>query len=222
MPNTSLTHDEFGNRNNALFARIASDLRENGYSINPDALPEGLGEKLYQHLGTMEQEQFDRAGIGRDRQLMQDSSVRRDEICWITGESEAGREWLDWTRDMQVFLNRQLFLGLFSFESHFAHYREGAFYKRHLDAFAGEGNRVLSVVVYLNHDWAPEHGGELVLFTDNDDFDGVKVTPGFGTVLVFLSEEFPHEVRATNRDRYSVAGWFRLNTSTSDKVDPPS
>lgn len=71
MINTSLSHHEFGDANDTLFARIASDLREKGYSINPAALPETLGEKLYQHLGSMEQEKFDQAGIGRDRQLMQ-------------------------------------------------------------------------------------------------------------------------------------------------------
>jgi SM-20-related protein len=222
MINTSLSHHEFGDANDTLFARIASDLREKGYSINPAALPESLGEKLYQHLGSMEQEKFDQAGIGRDRQLMQNTFVRRDEICWITGESDAGRAWLDWTSHLQVFLNRQLFLGLFSFESHFSHYAAGDFYKRHVDAFKGQDNRILSVVVYLNHNWTPENGGELVLFKDKDDVEGIKVTPGFGTVLVFLSEEFPHEVRPTNRDRYSIAGWFRLNTSTTDRVDPPS
>ena len=41
------------------------------------------------------------------------------------------------------------------------------------------------------------------------------------TVVMFLSEEIPHEVKPAQRDRYSVTGWFRLNSSSPDRVDPP-
>jgi len=135
--------------------------------------------------------------------------------------------WLSWTQSLQAFLNRRLFLGLFSFESHFAHYAKGDFYKKHKDAFKGEGNRVLSVVVYLNQYWSKQDGGELVIYPNQQstsaviDDHTVSVTPGFGTVVVFLSEEFPHEVLAAQRDRYSIAGWFRLNCSIDNNIDPP-
>jgi SM-20-related protein len=36
-----------------------------------------------------------------------------------------------------------------------------------------------------------------------------------------LSEDFPHGVLPAQRDRYSIAGWFRLNTSLFDRIDPP-
>jgi len=111
-----------------------------------------------------------------------------------------------------------LFLGLFSFESHFAHYPPGAFYKTHLDAFKGESNRILSVVTYLNSGWLPDDGGEMVLYTETDS---LSVTPALSTLAIFLSEDFPHEVLPTQRDRYSIAGWFRLNTSIGDQIDPP-
>jgi SM-20-related protein len=128
---------------------------------------------------------------------------------------------LQWTQVLQVYLNRRLFLGLFSFESHFAHYAPGHFYKRHLDAFKGEANRVLSLVTYLNPEWSKSDGGELVIYENTGDTVGRSVSPEFGTLAVFLSEEFEHEVKAATRDRYSIAGWFRLNSSTTDKVDPP-
>jgi SM-20-related protein len=146
--------------------------------------------------------------------------VRRDEISWITGESEAGQIWLNWTAKLQTFLNRRLFLGLFSFESHFAHYPPGAFYKRHYDAFHGQANRILSIVVYLNPHWPLAAGGELVLYRDDRDVEGIKVTPALGTIVTFLSEEFPHEVLPATQDRYSIAGWFRLNTSINNQIDP--
>ena len=114
-------------------------------------------------------------------------------------------------------------LGLFTFESHFAHYAPGAFYKTHLDAFRGQANRILSVVLYLNPDWADDEGGEMVLYQETEPNQKLfTVKPELGTLAVFLSEEFPHEVLPAKRDRYSIAGWYRVNTSTGNKVDPPA
>jgi SM-20-related protein len=204
-----------------LFARIAEDIRVKGYSINPGALPAGLTDALMTRLVQMNDERFNPAGIGRELRHMRNRFVRNDEICWINGESAAGRDWLAWSAGLQAFLNRRLLLGLFSFESHFAHYAPGAYYKRHLDAFRGEANRVLSVVAYLNTGWNADDGGELVLYSDAADRNGLRVSPIAGTVVVFLSEDFPHEVLPARRDRYSIAGWYSVNRTTVDRVDPP-
>ena len=147
--------------------------------------------------------------------------VRKDTLCWISGESAAERQWLDWADRLQAFLNRELLLGLFSFESHFAHYREGDFYRRHVDAFRGESNRMLSLVAYLNPTWQAADGGELVIYPAGAP-DAIRVLPTFGTVAVFLSEDFEHEVLPAGRDRYSIAGWFRLNSSSGRRADPPT
>ncbi|KXJ55114.1 MAG: 2OG-Fe(II) oxygenase [Neptuniibacter sp. Phe_28] len=204
-----------------LFGLIAQDIEKQGYSIRPGALPEELANALLLYQQNLETEKLKRAGIGRGDDYLENKFVRTDEICWITGETEVGKAWLDWSSGLQSFLNRRLFLGLFSFESHFAHYGPGDYYKRHYDAFKGEANRVLSVVVYFNTGWTHEEGGALVLYKDDADKEGVKVVPLMGTLVTFLSEEFPHEVLPATRDRYSIAGWFRVNTSATDKVDPP-
>lgn len=204
-----------------LFATIAGDLLTTGYSINPCALPPGLAVELLQQLRKVPDDQFSPAGIGRQQDKTLDRRVRKDEICWITGESAAGRHWLDWTGDLRVFLNRHLMLGLFSFESHFAHYAPGAFYRRHLDAFKGQSNRLVSVVAYLNPDWLAGDGGELVIYPQAGSADGIRVAPAVGTLAVFLSEDFEHEVLPARRDRYSIAGWFRVNSSSARRVDPP-
>ncbi|PCJ40532.1 MAG: 2OG-Fe(II) oxygenase [Moraxellaceae bacterium] len=216
------TNNETDGRSDHIFERIVTDINTKGYSINQAALPSALGNKLAQYLNTISGDDFDHAGIGRDLEVKRDELVRGDEICWITGESDAGKDWLHWIAEMQLYINRGLFLGLFSFESHFSHYATGDFYRRHYDAFKGQANRVLSMVVYLNSDWTQEDGGELVLYTNSNDVEGITVTPSFGTVVVFLSEDFPHEVLTTHRDRYSIAGWFRINSSTNDRADPPS
>lgn len=223
-----------------LFESISNDIGDKGYSIQIDALPEHLSSLLSQHITTLPKEKFKRARIGRRDELTLNDFVRTDEISWITNDSEASDAWIDWTTSLQSFLNRRLFLGLFSFESHFSHYSEGSFYKRHKDAFKGEDNRVLSVVVYLNENWLDSDGGELVIYnnqssgkviTDNSTtFDGstivqehkCTVKPSFGSVVVFLSETFPHEVLPAKRDRYAIAGWYRLNTSIANNIDPPS
>lgn len=204
-----------------LFGLIADDLEKQGYSIRPGALPEEISSSLYSYQQDLNTNKYADAGIGRGEDFLKTEFVRTDEIFWITGESGAGSKWVDWASRLQRFLNQRIFLGLFSFESHFAHYSSGSYYKRHYDAFRGEANRVLSVVTYLNPAWGHGDGGELVLYSDDQDREGLKIVPLYGTVVVFLSEEFPHEVLPATRDRYSVAGWFRVNTSINNNIDPP-
>jgi len=223
LSQTTVSNSSFGNNqlDNCLFEKITDDIARQGYSINPNALPTELASALFEQLKQMKHSEFDAAGIGRKHKHTLDEDVRTDEICWINGDSKAGEQWLDWTSKLREYLNSQLFLGLFSFESHFAHYAPGQFYKKHLDAFKGESNRMLSIVVYLNHAWELEDAGELVLYKDQKEPAGIKVLPNFGTLVAFLSEDFPHEVLPAKRDRYSIAGWFRLNTTSAERIDPP-
>jgi SM-20-related protein len=201
-----------------LFKSISNDIQNKGYSIHPDALPENLTSLLLQQFTELPEESFERAGIGRGKNHIVNDLIRTDEVCWITNNNEASCAWIKWTASLQLFLNKHLFLGLFSFESHFAHYAKGDFYKKHKDAFKGEGNRVLSVVVYLNKHWSDNDGGELIIHDElipassPPDLHTITVLPNLGTVVVFLSEDFLHEVLPAKCDRYSIAGWFRLNS----------
>lgn len=204
----------------ALFALIAQALRDKGYVVLPAALPVTVADSLLEYLAHLGDEKFHHAAIGRGESRVRNQFVRRDKITWIEPETGHAKEWHNWTGQLQQYLNRELLLGLFSFESHFACYEPGDFYQKHVDAFHGQSNRVLSLVTYLNRDWAPDQGGELVIYDEKDE-ELVKVTPGFGTLVLFLSEEFPHEVLKAERSRFSVAGWFRVNTSTADRPDPP-
>ena len=199
--------------NEALFESIAGDIANLGYSIQPHALPQPLLDQLAKHVQTIPVADFKKAGIGRDSEHHLNQGVRSDEIFWINGTTAAEQTWLDWAEDLQGFLNRHLFLGLASFESHFAHYAPGDTYQKHCDAFRGEANRVLSLVVYLNEDWRGEDAGELVLYCDEPTQAQRRVGPDFGTVVVFLSEDFPHEVLPARRDRFSIAGWFRVRAA---------
>jgi SM-20-related protein len=201
--------------------QIATEIARVGYCILPNALPDELCTLLMQSARTSSERHYHRAGIGRADQHQKDESIRSDEIDWIDDRSMVGEAWLAWCSKLQLALNQRLFLGLFSFESHFAHYAPGRSYGRHRDAFTGRTNRVVSLVTYLNQDWRASDGGELVLYQDEADKNGLRILPEAGTVVLFLSDEFPHEVLPAKVDRYSIAGWFRVNASSGRAIDPP-
>lgn len=205
-----------------LHDQIADALVDQGYLILPAALPETLTEGLYHHLQALSAHQFQRAGIGREQDHQLHGGIRRDQIRWLGRQQPIEAAYLDWMEALRVGLNRRLFMGLFDYEAHFAHYRAGAFYKRHLDAFRGQTNRVLTTVLYLNPDWQARHGGELLIWPQPDSDQVIaRVLPQMGTLVIFLSERFPHEVLPAATDRYSIAGWFRVNTSINNQIDPP-
>lgn len=205
--------------NDALFDTLAADLIDRGYSIQPDALPPAVSRCLAARAGELAHDEYQKAAIGRGTDTMRNRFIRQNRIHWLDERDAVLQPWHDWTSALRVHLNRRLFLGLFSFESHFTLYEQGDFYKRHMDAFRGERNRIVSLVTYLNEGWQPDQGGELVLYPPEGE--AIRVSPAFGTVALFLSEEIPHEVLPVFRNRYGLAGWFRLNSSTNNIVDPP-
>lgn len=202
----------------SVFAHIAETLCVQPWCVIPDALPPLLASALATQMHSAPPEHFNAAGIGRQQAHTLAPQIRRDSIRWIDGGTPAEQAWLSWSEALRRFLNRRLFLGLDSFESHFAHYAPGAFYTKHRDAFrtlpsAETGNRVLSVVAYFNPDWSSADGGELVLFDDAGERVLQRVLPLHATLVVFLSEEVPHEVCVARRDRFSIAGWYRVRSS---------
>ena len=207
-----------------MFDLIASDLRLKGYSVQKDALSPLFVSELLDAFTSLPSAALKKAGIGRAKGLQSSSEIRGDEIAWIeSADGGASGQWLEFSARLQQYLNRTLMLGLFSFESHFAHYAPGAFYKTHVDAFKGQANRVLSVVLYLNPEWGPEDGGEMLLYSDQGTQTILEtIQPLGGTLVVFLSEDFPHEVLPAKRDRYSIAGWYRVNSSSTLRIDPPA
>jgi len=208
------------------FEQCVQALQQHAWVVIENALPPALSAALSAQVRDMTQTDFAAAGVSRGAGHKLDERVRRDQISWIEGVTEAEREWLAWCSRLQLYLNQRLYLGLFSFESHFAHYAPGAFYKKHVDAFkqndTGIGaGRLVSLVAYLNPCWQGANGGELLIYEDSSADPVAIVQPHHGTVVLFLSEEVPHEVAPALCDRYSIAGWFRVNGSRTDRVDPP-
>lgn len=195
-----------------LFEVLAQNLVDKGYSVQTNALPNELSQLLWDKLQGMGPSDFHKAGIGRNRKDKVNQLIRNDEISWIEETTMSGVAWLTWLTSLQAYLNERLFLGLFSFESHYSRYRKGDFYRKHHDAFLGDDNRKLSIIMYLNKDWLVKDGGELVLYPNEAADRELRVVPEFGTLVVFLSEDVLHEVLPPHCDRYSIAGWFGINS----------
>lgn len=196
-------------------------LVRDGWFACADAIAPALVDALYLDLEELvEADKLKRAGIGREADFQVDRAIRGDWIYWLTRRREAESVFLDFAETLRLALNRRLFLALFEFEAHLAVYPPGAFYQRHFDSFRGEANRIVSLVIYLNRDWQPGDGGELLIYAA-DGAEPTRIEPRAGTLVLMMSEEIEHEVRVSRIRRCSVAGWYRLNTTTAELVDPP-
>lgn len=108
---------------------------------------------------------------------------------------------------VRLAVNARLQLGAFDLELHWALYPPGARYARHLDRSRGTRARLVSLVLYLNEGWRPEHGGALRLHLDGGGAH--DVLPEAGTLVAFASGRFEHEVLPARRERLSLTGWLR-------------
>ncbi|MBV1788447.1 2OG-Fe(II) oxygenase [Marinobacterium sp. D7] len=204
-----------------LFDRIADALVNQGYIICDQALDSALTSALLHRVQHLDDQAFQRAGVGREQAQQLNDRIRLDQIRWLEQLDASEAAYLAWMERLREGLNRRLFMGLFDYECHFAHYPPGAFYKRHLDAFRGQTNRILTTVFYLNSEWQDDDGGELLIYPGQGDCVLERVAPQSGRLVVFLSDRFPHEVLPARMDRYSIAGWFRVNASIGNQIDPP-
>lgn len=198
-------------------------LVEQGWYCWPNAIDEQLCLALLHEVEQLNQQgELQQAGIGRGMEHHVNEGIRRDAIHWLERSSPAQGQYVDLMQQLQLELNRQLFLGLFEYESHFALYSAGDFYKKHCDSFRGATNRMVTTVTYLNPDWQADWGGELVLYNEQDTEIIANILPKIGSLVLFMSEQLPHEVKPTRQARASIAGWFRCNTSTANHLNPPS
>lgn len=204
-----------------LHQRLADDLAEKSWSIVPNYFETALIKALQQDLlAYRNADELNKAGIGRGDAFKIDGTVRSDKIHWLSKETLAQTRYLDIMENLRTAMNRHLFLGLFEYESHFALYEPGAFYRKHVDSLRGAANRILTTVTYLNDRWQTEDGGFLVLFHPVTGAETARIKPKADALIVFLSEEIPHEVEQTHRTRASIAGWFRCNASIAGDIDP--
>ena len=56
----------------------------------------------------------------------------------------------------------------------------------------------------------------------SSDAPAARIFPEPGGVVLMLSEAIPHAVEVTNEKRLGLAGWWRVNQSGMDRIDPLS
>jgi len=203
-------------------AALSADLFSKGYAVCPGFVPDEVCAALRLGAARLYAEAKHRpAGVGRDQNAVRDATIRRTEIAWIERQSPVEALFLDWCESLRHALNRETYLGLFEFEAHYARYPVGGFYARHRDSFVGARNRTVSLVLYLNESWRPEWGGALELFADDTGPVIERIDPSPGTAVFMMAETQWHAVEATKEPRLAIAGWWRVNQSAENRVDPP-
>lgn len=199
---------------------IVNALESEGWCVVPDFLEPMLWRAMAAEARAMYGDgEFRHAGIGRNRTFMIRPEIRNDRVLWLDPASPTPlqSEYLVRMELLRQRINRELQLGLFGFESHYAIYPAGSFYRRHLDQFKGAGHRTVSCILYLNDGWQPADGGALRIYLPLAGQAGMPLETHFdllpegGSLVVFLSAGFEHEVLQANRERMSITGWFFRN-----------
>lgn len=200
---------EFPEVSPSRYQLIADELAERGWSVQEQLLPEALVLALEAECRVLwQQDDLTPAAIGRGGEQVVVPRIRGDYTRWLDDcpPCAANAAYLALMDKLRAELNRSLFLGLDSFETHYALYPPGAGYQKHLDRFQDSPLRTVSVVAYLNQHWQQGDGGELRLHLDAGIRD---FPPRAGTVAVFTSADILHEVLSAGKERASLAGWFR-------------
>ena len=218
-------------------------LKSQGYVVVEDFLPsdsEWKNALRSDVLQLREKNKFKIARIGQDSTNTLNEEIRVAETCFLgrnkaelRDDPSADRERLYGVLDAlrqdledHGAKGNKLDEGLSEFL--YAYYPTGGFYRRHRDAIKGSASflREYSLLLYLNDDSydAETDGGRLRIHMDSGgDFLPAGEAPLFqdvdacgGTLVLFESDRFPHEVLDTVRERFAVVGWYNRPMSIGD------
>lgn len=197
-----------------LLDHISAEIYQNSFVVLDNFISEDFRKDLLEEqVNLVNQGKFRHAAVGKGGQKQVRTEIRSDEVLWMDAEELSPLQAAYWQKieEIRKVLNQRCFLGLRSFEGHFARYPVGSFYKKHLDQFHAVPHRVVTVILYLNESWTLEDEGALRMYFPQED--GTELTedilPLGGRLVVFLSGEIPHEVLPTKKERISITGWLR-------------
>ena len=209
---------------------VLDALERDGYAISDFLVDRSLAESLRHEASALHSEGvFQPAGVGGGQTRERHESTRTDHIHWLDpAASSIQGAYLVAMENLRQAINSRLTLGLFDIECHYACYAPGGYYRPHLDRFQHDSRRTLSAVLYLNDAWTTDDGGALRLYLgeaanapslargprldpigDVPAGDYRDVLPRLGTLALFLSDRYWHEVLPARRPRFAVTGWFR-------------
>lgn len=198
---------------NPYISAIIDGIAQQGYAVIPEFLPKDFIQALRtEALALQTAGKLQHASTGRAAASKLDTQVRGDLIHWLdqAQASALQQSFAACMEELREALNQHFYLGVFELENHFAIYPPGAVYNKHLDQFRGNQERQVSCILYLNQDWQPQYGGQLRLYLDGEQPEPyIDIQPEGGTLVVFLSGQFWHEVLPATQPRISLTGWFR-------------
>lgn len=183
-------------------------LATEGFALCPDFLEKAECRSILEHIAVLKSEDdFKKAGIGKQLDYTIKENLRGDFIRWIKKQDEpqAVQLYLNQLELLKELINQTCFLSLKDFEVHYTYYPENTRYIKHRDRFQSNAHRLISLVCYLAEDWQKEDGGQLVIYKENGE--QIEIHPEQGLLVCFKSE-MEHEVLLTNRPRYSLTGWM--------------
>lgn len=187
---------------------IKADLEERSWAV----IDLGIDDQVIQDCKSKvfgKEHDFSDAKVNKDQVAPSVSQIRKSQVLWVENwdEFKLTQELSSFNKVLIHELNSYFFLAMKSFESQFAYYKEGDFYKKHLDQYRNKGIRQLTTVFFLN-DCAKS--GELVIYNkDDSDIIDIKIKPKRGNLVLFFSSQIYHEVLPVKTERYSLTTWFR-------------
>ncbi len=188
-----------------MLDHIVRDIKEKGWSFRENFLtPHDMS--LISDFFQSHHNEFEAAKIGKGQSRQRNESIRGDYTFWIDPLNPPApfSKIMDTLEKLKLELNRDIFLGAREYECHLAYYPPGTYYQKHVDRFENDSSRVLSFVFYLHETWNEGDGGELILYGENE----IRISPRPGSLVVFLSDDLPHEVKAATIERRSFTGWM--------------
>lgn len=193
-----------------IYEKLIQGLLDKGFASVDNWLSQqeliDLRKSLFKH---QEQQNFHLASIGKNENYQTLKEVRNDTIFWLnpTTANACEQQFLQKITNFTNYLNRTCFTSIRSHEFQYAIYKQGAFYKKHVDQFKNDDKRQFSMVFYLTEQWQEGDGGELLLYTKS----GITTIQPVSGRMVFFKSNLPHEVVTSNCNRLSLTGWLKTS-----------
>jgi len=132
------------------FERIVSELADTGFSTCDNFVsPLLVSSMAFEARRRHKQGDFRHARVGNGASMQLRPEIRNDRVLWLDSD-KPGATQLPYFLDLETLrreINRNLYLGLFEFEGHFALYPPGASYDIHFDRFIGTMERVVTCIL---------------------------------------------------------------------------
>jgi SM-20-related protein len=193
----------------AKFEELVESFINNEIGISEHFLSKELATLLRQDLRSLDRDDLMLpAGIGNSDVKDNHQKTRGDKIFWLDKKNNSinEKEFVEQVEDFMDYLNKTCYTGLNAYEFHYALYDTGSYYHRHRDQFKNNSDRKYSLISYLNDDWLPTDGGELLVYHDDRT---EKILPNIQKAVFFKSDEIEHEVAIATRPRMSITGWLK-------------